>query len=108
MPLNNPVSLAVFDPTVDIAKRVVSVPEDITQPVILAGVNENRKGLTVSNNSTGSLLLDFNNNPTVLDYAVKVNSNGYYELPYNFVGSVNAVWEEPSEGNALVREFFAK
>ncbi|NJN13892.1 MAG: hypothetical protein HC836_34540 [Richelia sp. RM2_1_2] len=66
--------------------------------------NPNRKGATIWNNSTSNLFIDFDTEATTTEYAVKIPSHGYFELPFNYVGPIAGVWEV-ADGQAFIREF---
>lgn len=76
----------------------------VTTSVVLLAENSSRLGAIIHNNSNGRLYLDFDLSVTVTDYAVKMDPGAYYEVPYNYTGSVAGVWST-ANGNALIREF---
>lgn len=51
--------------------------------------NANRKGLTISNQSTGNLYIGFGGGAiSSTSYHVKIPAAGYYEVPFNWTGIV--------------------
>ncbi len=105
MPLFNPsqVSVTTSFPTTNTTATASTSASSITT-VTLVPANSIRKGLTIWNNSTANLYLDFGINPTTSNYAVKVTPGGYYELPFFYVGAVNGVWDS-ANGSAMIRDF---
>jgi hypothetical protein len=100
MPLSNS-SVAVSFPTSNVATRTV-IAASVTS-VSLVSSNPARKGITIWNNSTANLYIDFGANPSTSSFAVKISADGYYELPYSYTGSIGAIWDA-ANGSALVRE----
>lgn len=100
MPLSNP-SATVSFPTSNTVTRN-NVTASITS-VLLLSPNSARKGVTIWNNSSASLYIEFGTASTTTSFSVKVNADGYYELPFGYIGSINGIWDAAS-GSALVRE----
>lgn len=69
----------------------------------LLAANSARKGVTISNLSTGNLYVD-TAAVTTSSYLVKIPAGGYYEFPYNYTGAIYGVWDA-ANGNAYIREF---
>lgn len=107
MPLSNTVlNLNLVSEGVgSVARSTIPVPSNTSTPVLLAAANANRKGLVFYNNSVGNVLIEFGTNPTSSTYAVKLNPEGYYELPFQYTGSVHGLWEVLGGEGILVREF---
>jgi hypothetical protein len=101
MALFNPASVTVNQPTSNTSASS-TIAAAITSNTILAA-NFNRKGATIWNNSTANLYIDFDSAASTSDYAVKIASGGYYELPFSYTGIISGIWDAVN-GNALVRE----
>lgn len=101
MPLSNPSSASVSLPTSNASTRSNIVAS--TTAVALFTSNPVRKGGTIWNNSTANLYIEFGATPTTSAFGVKINADGYYELPFNYTGSLNGIWDA-ANGSALVRE----
>jgi hypothetical protein len=101
MPLNNPVSVTVNTPTSSTAAPS-TVAASTTSGTIIAA-NSNRKGLTIWNDSTANLYIDFDSAASTTDYAVKIAAGGYYEMPFNYTGLISGIWDT-ANGNAKIRE----
>lgn len=106
MPLNNPTSVTVNQPTSGTCNsNTVAVPANIANAAVLAAANASRKGLSLWNLSTGNVFVEFGTAPTATSYVVKLNPGGYYEIPYNFTGQVQGLWDATGGTGVLVREF---
>ena len=101
MALYNPVSVTVTTPTSSTSTPSTVAASTTSQTLIAA--NSNRKGLTIWNNSTATLYIDFDSAASTSDFAVKIAADGYFELPFDYTGIISAIWGA-ANGNALVRE----
>lgn len=108
MTLTNPITVNVPS-TQEILSNVINttipVPTSINTAVVLVPANEGRRGLTLFNNSVGSVLIDFGKTPTHSDYAVLIASQGYYELPYLYTGEIQGIWADSGGIGVVAREF---
>ena len=101
MPLSNPSLATVSFSTSNTSVRS-NIPASTTSALLLAS-NPARKGATIWNNSTSNLYIEFVATATTTVFAVKISADGYYELPFNYTGSVSGIWDAAT-GLALVRE----
>lgn len=101
MALYNPVSVTVSLPTSSTATPS-TVAASVTSAILIAA-NSNRKGVTIWNNSTATLYIDFDSAASTSDFAVKIAGGGYYEMPFDYTGVISGIWDA-TNGNALVRE----
>ncbi|PSB20557.1 hypothetical protein C7B65_06530 [Phormidesmis priestleyi ULC007] len=62
-----------------------------------------RKGLTIFNHSTSALYIDFGASVSLTDFAVRIPSGGYYEMPFVVSTDVRGIWEQ-GQGKAFIRE----
>ena len=69
----------------------------------LAGPNQ-RRLITVYNDSLNPLYIDFGATVSKVDFAVKIPAQGYYESPYPVSLAVMGIWDGAG-GKALIREF---
>ena len=69
----------------------------------LLSSNSSRKGATILNNSTANLFVELGSTASLTAYTVKINSGGYYEVPFNYVGEISGIWDTVN-GKALIRE----
>ena len=86
----------------------IFTPPDIfatNEEITLLEANSNRVGLTIWNDSTTNLLLDFDNIPNN-GYGIRISPDAYYELPFGYTGIIRGFWEgaNPS-GQAIIKEF---
>lgn len=102
MALYNPVSVTVATPTSSTSTPSTVAASTSIQTIISA--NSNRKGLTIWNDSTANLFIDFDSAASASDFAVKISAGGYYEMPFDYTGVISGIWSA-ANGNALVREF---
>jgi hypothetical protein len=101
MALFNPAQVTVTTQTSSSATPS-TVAASVTSGTIVAA-NSNRKGLTIWNDSTANLHIDFDASVSTTDYAVKIAAGGYYEMPFNYTGIISGIWDT-ANGNARVRE----
>ncbi|BBD60597.1 hypothetical protein NIES2109_33960 [Nostoc sp. HK-01] len=101
MALYNPASVTVNELTSSTATSS-TVTAATTSGTIIAA-NSSRRGVTIWNNSTANLYIDFDSSASTTDFAVKIAAGGYYEMPFKYTGVISGVWDAVN-GNALVRE----
>jgi hypothetical protein len=104
MTLFNPTNVTVTGTTTTTTTILTSSVASTTASQILMGGNSKRTALTIFNDSTANLYVDLGKAPTLTDYAVKIAGGGYYELPCNYTGTINGLWDA-ANGNARVRDF---
>lgn len=80
-----------------------SVPANVANVTILAA-NANRLGATIVNDGNANLYLKMGATASLTDFTVKVPANGYYEVPFNYTGIIDGIWNV-ANGNARVTEF---
>jgi hypothetical protein len=101
MPLSNPASVTVQQPTSSAATSS-SVAASISSVTLLAS-NANRKGATIWNDSTATLYVDLDGTASATDFTAQLSPGGYYELPFGYTGAISGIWSA-ANGNARVRE----
>lgn len=69
----------------------------------LAASNTSRLGLTIYNDSTANLYIKLGSVATLSDFTIKIAARGYYELPYNYTGKIDGIWDSAT-GNARITE----
>ncbi|MBW4598936.1 MAG: hypothetical protein KME29_04810 [Calothrix sp. FI2-JRJ7] len=82
-----------------------SFPVSSTASVI--ALNNDRKGLTISNPLAFDIFVGFQSTVSSTSYAVKIppsDSYGYWEAPYNYVGIISIATATGNSGNIFVRE----
>lgn len=102
MPLYNPTSYN-FNPVTATVATPTTVTS-VTTSVTLLASNTSRKGATIWNNSTAYLYIELGGTASTSVFSIRLDPNGYIELPFGYVGIVTGVWSGVN-GNALVREF---
>lgn len=85
-----------------------TVADTASSTTILAS-NANRRGASVSNDSSAVLyLLLGSGTASATNYTVRLAQYGYYEVPYNFTGQLTGIWAtDPGDGAARVTEITA-
>lgn len=109
MAFQNPVSVSVQQalPVTAVVKTTVAVS---TTAFSVAAANTNRKNLTIWNDSTHTVLLDFDTDPTLSSFAGILEPQGQFVLDSSrngvYTGSVRAIGRTGGAlGGLLVREF---
>lgn len=92
---------------------VTRIPVSNTNVTLLVA-NVNRIGATIYNQSPGSrelfLKLGANANigPGTESFTVRIDFNGFYEVPFGYIGIIDGIWNDSdSDGEALVTEVIA-
>ena len=81
-----------------------SIPQSAVSVVLLAA-NAVRKGMTIENNSTANLFVQFGPVSAIpVGYAVKMIPGAYFEMPFNYVGVISGIWDSAGAGTAEVTE----
>lgn len=97
------------DDIIDIIERpaassITSVPDAAADTLILAA-NAARKGATVFNDSTEILYLVVDNSvASNVNFTVKLQADGYYEVPFGYTGEIRGIWAANAAGAARVTE----
>ena len=94
-------NISIISSTSSIASAT-SINSTTTSTSLLSS-NPKRKGATILNDSTSSLFVELGTTASLTAYAVKINSDGYYEIPFNYVGEISGIWDTVN-GRALIRE----
>jgi hypothetical protein len=77
-----------------------------TSSVTLIASNTARLGATIFNDSTSILYVKFGSTASATSFTVRMVSNAYYEVPYNYNGIITGIWVSAT-GNARVTELTA-
>jgi hypothetical protein len=80
-----------------------NVASSITNVTLLAS-NAARKGATIYNDSTKNLFVKLAATASATSFAVKLDANGYMEVPFGYTGIIDGIWDV-ANGNARVVEF---
>lgn len=70
----------------------------------LLAANSVRLGATIFNDSGATLYVKLGAVATLTDFSVKLSTYAYYELPYNYRGQVDGIWDTALTGNARITE----
>lgn len=105
MPLFNPTQVSVTLPSPEPTnKAIASTINASTTNVLLVSSSYSRKGLTIWNNSSSNLYIDYASDVSASYFAIKILPNGSYELPYGYTGEIHGIWDAAT-GQAFIREF---
>ena len=74
--------------------------------VTVLAANANRLMATIDNDSTVNLYAKFGATASTSSFTVKIPAGAYYELPGNYTGIVDGIWDSAT-GNARVTELTA-
>ncbi len=61
--------------------------------VTLLSANQNRLGATFFNDSSNILYLKLGATASTTSFTVKILSGGYYELPFEYIGIIDGIWD---------------
>ncbi len=61
--------------------------------LIILAANANRLGAMFYLESGSALFLKLGSNAGTFDYTLQLGTNGYYEVPYNYTGTVSGIWQ---------------
>lgn len=101
VPLSNPASSS--QPSTSCT--ITNVNAAVASTQILA-TNTSRKGAILQNNSASNLYLEFTATATNASVP-KLVPGAYYEVPYNFTGLINGIWDTASTTNGVIVKEFA-
>ena len=106
----NPLRIDPTGTTVQPTKEVrstVAVPSSVPQSavsVVLLAANAARLGMTIENNSTANLFVQFGPVAAIPGFAVKMIPGSYFEMPFGYVGVLSGIWDAAGGGTAEVTE----
>jgi hypothetical protein len=75
-----------------------------TSSTQLIASNTARLGASVFNDSTSAMYINLGSSATTTAFVVKLAPASYYEIPFNYTGVVNGIWDTAT-GAARVCEF---
>ncbi len=79
-----------------------NVASSITNVNLLAS-NANRLGATIANDSTSAVFVKLGATASSTSFTVKIAAAGYYEVPGNYTGQIDAIWVS-ANGSARMTE----
>lgn len=71
--------------------------------VILLAANPARLGAAIYLEGGSTLYLKFGSNAGTLDYTLQMQPSSYYEVPFNYMGTISGIWQFTG-GTARVSE----
>lgn len=66
--------------------------------------NASRKGATIYNDSIVNLFIKFGATASTSDFIVRLSSQDYYEIPFNYIGRIDGIWPSNGAGSARITE----
>lgn len=73
--------------------------------VNLFAADEQDLGRTIFNDSSSILHVKFGSGASATDKAVEIAPNGYYEVPFHYIGLVTGLWDA-ANGFAYCTKFY--
>lgn len=67
---------------------------------VLLAANPARLGATIYNDSNQRLYINFKGTASTTDFTDKLQSDGYYEVPFGYTGIISGVWNIATPGSA--------
>jgi len=98
-PQGEPLSVQSNQSTVSTCSNVNAVVADTA----LLAYNYNRLGATIYNDSTSAMYLKLGTGASPTSFTCLVKGEGYYELPFNYLGPINGYWVSAT-GTARITE----
>lgn len=83
---------------------ITSVVGSTSNTIVLAA-NTSRLGATIFNGANKNMYLKLGATASTSSYTVVLSKDSYYEVPFSYTGTVDAVWATGVSGSALVTEF---
>jgi len=83
---------------------VTSVASALVNTLLLA-VNADRLGATIYNDSNSRLFVKLGAVASTTSFTVRLESQGYYEVPFNYTGIIDGIWVSVASGFARITEF---
>ncbi len=78
--------------------------ESTTQFTTFLAANSNRKFVSITNNSDSTLYIDYDNEVSAENHAVRIPPFYYFEMPIGIQTKVVGLWDRV-DGSAFIREF---
>ncbi len=72
--------------------------------VTLLAANANRLGATIYSDGNMRLLVKLGSGASASSFTVRMESNGYYEVPFWYTGIITGIWLNLVDGTARVTE----
>ena len=66
--------------------------------------NSSRKGATIHNDSGANLFVKLGATASIASFTVRISSQGYYEVPFNYTGIIDGIWASGGAGDARITE----
>lgn len=85
---NNTFTINPFKPTTN---TTYSVAGSASSTILLPS-NSARVGATIYNDSTALLYIKLGTTASLSDFTIKLFPLSYYEVPYGYVGEIDAIW----------------
>ena len=67
--------------------------------------NASRKGASVFNDAAANLFIKCGATASTTDFLVRLQSQDYFEVPFNYTGRIDGIWASNGAGSARVTEF---
>lgn len=97
--------LVISTPTASGTSSTTSVAASAASTTLLAS-NTARLGATIVNDGNRNLFVKFGTTASATSFTVKIPANGYYEVPFNYTGRIDGIWDV-ANGSARMTELSA-
>lgn len=95
-------SITANPPTSTTGTRTDIAQSSVSQ--IFLASNVSRKGATVYNDALTNLFLKLGATASSSDFIVRLSTQDYYEVPFNYTGRIDGIWASAGAGNARITE----
>lgn len=106
-----PVVIASDQSTINVKSTAAAVPTSTRSDVSrsnasqsLLASNASRKGATIFNDAAANLFVKFGTTASSSDFTIRLQSNDYYEVPFNYTGAIDGIWASNGTGAARITE----
>jgi hypothetical protein len=96
-------SALTANPTRPATGTTTSVADTASSTTLLAS-NAARLGATIFNDSTEVLYVKLGATASLTSFAVRLEANGYYEVPFGYTGIIDGIWSSNASGSARICE----
>jgi hypothetical protein len=98
---NNPITVTVSKSSTSAVTSVVSAA--VTTSILAS--NTNRLIGSIFNASNKIMYVKYGATASLTSYSIALYPNSYLEIPSDYTGAIDAIWQASPTGNALVTEF---
>lgn len=86
------------------ATSVVTTVGSVLVSTTLLAANPDRLGATIYNDSNSQLFVKLGAGASIASFTIRLETQGYYEVPARYVGVIDGIWTPVVSGAARVTE----